>query len=66
MRRTATFVLAGVLALGGVTACSEDDQAEVEQQVEDGGQQLEEGANDVGDEIQEQVDEGAEESGESQ
>ena len=65
MRRTPVLVLAGVLALGGVTACSEGDQAEVEQQVEDGGQQLEEGANDVGDEVQEQVEEGAEESDEN-
>ncbi len=62
-RRTTTFVLAGALALGGVSACSEADQAEVEQQVEDGSEQVEDGANEVGDEVQEQVEEGAEEGG---
>ena len=64
MRRTPALALAGLLALGGVSACSEDDQAEVEQQVEEGGQQVEEGAEDAGNEISEQVDEGAEESDE--
>jgi outer membrane lipoprotein-sorting protein len=60
-RRTTTFVLATALTLGGASACSEADQAEVEQQVEDGGQKVEDGANEVGDEVQEQVEEGTEE-----
>jgi outer membrane lipoprotein-sorting protein len=55
-RRTTTFVLAGALAMGGVSACSEADQDQVEQQVEDG-------ADEVGDEVQQQVEEGAEEGG---
>ena len=66
MPRTATFVLAGVLALGGVAACSDSEQDQVEQELGETGEQIEEGANDVGDEVQEQVDEGAEESGEGQ
>lgn len=65
MRARATALsLAGLLALGGVAGCSEDEQADVEQQVEEGGQQVEEGAEDAGNEISEQVEEGAEESDE--
>ena len=60
LRRT-SLVIAGVLVLGGVSACSEAEQDQVEQQVEDGGEQVEDGANDLGDEVQEQVEEGAEE-----
>lgn len=71
MRRPATFLLAGVLTLGGLAACSEEEQADVEQQVEEGveqveegatdlGEQVEEGATDLGDQIEEQVDETAE------
>ena len=59
--RKTSLVLAGVLAFGGVSACSQAEQDQVEQQVEDGGEQVEDGANDLGDEVQEQVEEGAEE-----
>jgi outer membrane lipoprotein-sorting protein len=60
MRRPVTFLLAGVLALGGLAACSDDDSAEVEQQVEEGVEQVEEGASELG----EQVEDGASELGE--
>ncbi len=63
-RTTATVTLLGVLALGGVTACSEQEQDQVEQQVEDGADKAKKGAEDAGDEVEQQVGEGAEDSGE--
>ncbi len=64
-RRTAAgAVLTLCLAL---TACGGEDAPEVsdvQQEVEDTGQQVEEGAEDAGNEVEEQVDEGAEESDE--
>jgi hypothetical protein len=62
--RAPALALVGVLALGGVAACSEQDQAEVEQQLDETGQKVKEGADKAGDEISEQVGEGAEEEGE--
>ena len=69
-RRTASLVLAGALAVGGLTACSDDDEGivddDVEQDLSDGADQLSddlsEGAEDLSDEVEEQVDEGAEEN----
>lgn len=56
--RTTTVLAAGVLALGGVSACSDSEQDEVEQQVEDGAEQVEEGVEEGADEIEEEVDGG--------
>ncbi len=62
--RAASVALTGVLALGGLSACGEAEQDEVEQQVEDGAGQVQEGAEDAGNEAEELVEEGAEESDE--
>ncbi len=60
--RAPALALTGLLALGGVAACSEQEQAETEQQVEDGaervGEEVEEGADRVEEEVDEQTDGG--------
>ena len=63
MSRTPALALAGLLALGGVSACTEAEQDQVEQQVDETGEQVEDGAGKAGEEVQEQVEEGAEEGG---
>ena len=58
-RHRALTALAGLtLVLGGVTACSEEDQRNVEERVEEG---VQEGAE----EVEQQVEEGAEEPSEA-
>ena len=63
-RRAPALALAGLLALGAVSGCSEAEQAEVEEQVEKGGNEVGEQVEKGGNEIQEQVEEGAEEGDE--
>jgi hypothetical protein len=69
--RSLALLMAGSLALGGLTACGDDDDDgivddDVEQDLSEGAddlsQDLSEGAEDLSDEVEEQVDEGAEEN----
>jgi hypothetical protein len=55
--RTPALALAGVLALTGAAACSEQEQDEIQQQVEEGAETARDGAEDAGETIQEKVDE---------
>ncbi|MFP5219334.1 MAG: hypothetical protein ACLGIG_06290 [Actinomycetes bacterium] len=58
MRSRATALsLAGLLALGGVAACTEGEEDQVEQQVDEGVQDVEGGAEDAGEEIDEETEE---------
>ncbi len=64
---TRTTAATGVLTLAlALTGCGGEDApepADVEQGVEDAGQQVEEGAERAGNEVEEQAEEGAEEEG---
>ena len=68
--RTAALLMTGALAVGGLTACGDDEDDgivddDVEQDLSEGAddlsEDLSEGAEDLSDEVEEQVDEGAEE-----
>ena len=66
MRRAAALTLAGALALGGAAACGDDEDGDggvTDEEIQEG----EDRVDDVGDEIQEEVDsqdEGSNDDGE--
>jgi hypothetical protein len=54
-RRAAGLAVAGVLALGGAAACSEDEQQDVQESVEEGADRVGEGVEELGEGIQEET-----------
>jgi hypothetical protein len=61
-RRTAAIITAGLLALGGVAGCGEDD---VEDAARDAGNTAEDAANDAGEAAEDAAGEVEDEAGEA-
>jgi hypothetical protein len=62
-RRTPALALAGLLALTGVAGCSEEEQADLQQQIEEGAQDVQEGVEDGAERVEEEIDENTEGGG---
>jgi hypothetical protein len=72
-KRTSVLVLSAALALGGVSACGDDNGGNqgnrdggLEEDLSDAGEDISEGVEDLSDELSEQIDEGTEEDNEGE